>query len=60
MVPRSVGALAGAGDWNPLSVTGLRQLGEVTLDELVVTGMTLTGPPPELPRPLGEYHWAAD
>ncbi|OBF43794.1 esterase [Mycolicibacterium peregrinum] len=58
VVPRSVGALAG--QWNPLSVNGLRQLGEVTLDELVVTGMTLTGPPPELPRPLGEYQWAAD
>ncbi len=57
-MPRSVGALAG--QWNPLSVTGLRQLGEVTLDELVVTGMTLTGPPPQLPRPLGEYQCAAD
>lgn len=60
MVPRSVGALAGAGDWRALSVTGLRQLGEVTLDELVVTGMTLTGPPPQLPRALGEYQRAAD
>ncbi|WP_437340057.1 alpha/beta hydrolase [Mycolicibacterium fortuitum] len=58
VVPRSVGALAG--QWNPLSVTGLRQLGEVALDELVVTGLTLSGPPPQLPRPLGEYQWAAD
>ncbi|WP_286174762.1 alpha/beta hydrolase [Mycobacterium sp. DL99] len=52
--------MAGAGDWNPLSITGLRQLGEVALDELVVTGMTLTGPPPQLPRPLGEYQRASD
>ncbi|WKG05464.1 S9 family peptidase [Mycolicibacterium sp. HK-90] len=58
-MPRSVGALAGAGNWNPLSVAGLRQLGEVTLDELVVTGMTLTGPPPQLPRALGDYEAAA-
>ncbi|MCG7609153.1 alpha/beta hydrolase [Mycobacterium sp. CnD-18-1] len=60
VVPRSVCALTGAGNWHPLSTTGLRQLGEVALDELVVTGMTLTGPPPQLPRPLGEYQWAAD
>jgi hypothetical protein len=60
VVPRSVGALAGAGDWQALSVTGLRQLGEVTLDELVVTGMTLTGPPPQLPRPLADYEQAAE
>ena len=31
--------------------TGARQLGEVVLDELVVTGMTLTAPPPKLERP---------
>ena len=57
MLPRSVAALTG--QWNPLSLTGIRQIGEVALDELVVTGMTLTGPPPELPRPLGEYEAAA-
>lgn len=60
VLPRSVGTLAGSGDWGALSVTGLRQLGEVALDELVVTGMTLTGPPPQLPRPLGDYQPAAD
>lgn len=57
VLPRSVGALAG--QWNPLSPAGLRQLGEVGLDELVVTAMTLTGPPPQLPRPLSEYETAA-
>jgi dienelactone hydrolase len=59
VLPRSVGALTGSGDWNPLSIDGLRQLGEVALDELVVTGMTLTGPPPQLPRPLSDYERAA-
>ncbi len=60
VVPRSVGALNGSGDWNWLSRAGLRQLGEVALDELVVTGMTLTGPPPQLPRPLAAYEYAAE
>ncbi len=60
VVPRSVGALNGSGDWNWLSRAGLRQLGEVALDELVVTGMTLTGPPPQLPRPLAAYECAAE
>lgn len=58
VLPRSVSALQG--DWNPLSVRGIRQLGEVALDELVVTGMTLTGPPPHLPRPLSAYQAAAE
>ena len=58
VLPRSVSALLG--DWNPVSVNGIRVLGEVALDELVVTGMTLTGPPPELPRPLDDYEAAAD
>lgn len=58
VLPRSVSALRG--DWNPLSLDGMRQLGEVALDELVVTGMTLTGPPPQLPRPLSAYEGAAE
>lgn len=58
VLPRSVGALIG--EWNPLTVNGIRQLGEVALDELVVTGMTLSGPPPEPPRPLAAYERAAD
>ena len=59
VLPRTIGALNGSGDWNRLSRAGLRQLGEVALDELVVTGMTLTGPPPQLPRPLAAYTDAA-
>lgn len=58
MLPRSVAALIG--DWNPLTATGVRQLSEVALDELVVTGMTLTGPPPALPRPVSAYRRAAE
>ncbi|MET0699306.1 MAG: alpha/beta hydrolase [Mycobacterium sp.] len=48
LVPRSVSALRTADGWNPLSPRGLRQLGEVVLDEAVVTGMTLMAPPPSL------------
>ncbi|MCF6386994.1 alpha/beta hydrolase [Mycobacterium sp. MBM] len=59
VLPRSVCALGGSGDWNALSGQGVRQLGEVALDELVVTGLTLTGPPPQLPRPLSAYADAA-
>ena len=59
VLPRSVGALQSSGDWRRFSPTGLRQLGEVALDELVVTGMTLTGPPPRLPRPVDSYRAAA-
>ena len=43
-----------------MSLTGIRQLGEVAFDELVVTGMTLTGPPPQLPRALADYEPAAN
>lgn len=59
VLPRSVRALNGSGDWKWVSPVGLRQLGEVALDEFVVTGMTLTGPPPQLPRPLDAYADAA-
>lgn len=42
--------MAGSRDWHPLSVGGARQLGEVVLDELALSGMTLTAPRPELER----------
>ncbi|MGU3498586.1 alpha/beta fold hydrolase [Mycobacterium sp. C31M] len=60
VLPRSVGALHVSGDWSRFSPAGWRQLGEVALDELVVTGMTLSGPPPQLPRPLAAYEAAAE
>ncbi|KUI09665.1 esterase [Mycolicibacterium acapulense] len=50
VVPRAHAAVAGPGDWKPLSRSGARQLGEVVLDELALTGMTLTAPPPRLER----------
>ena len=43
---------------NALSINGIRQTAEVALDELVVTGMTLSSPP-ELPRPTARSRSAA-
>jgi pimeloyl-ACP methyl ester carboxylesterase len=48
LLPRSVRVLSETESWNPLSPRGIRQLGEVALDELVVTGMTLLAPMPQL------------
>lgn len=59
VLPRSVAALRASEDWNALSVNGLRQVAEVALDELVVTGMTLLSSPPELARPVDDYAAAA-
>ena len=50
VLPRAHAALRSSGDWNPLSPSGARQLGEVVLDELALSGMTLTAPPPRLER----------
>ncbi|BBZ00025.1 alpha/beta hydrolase [Mycolicibacterium fallax] len=61
VLPRSVDFLGHERDWTPWSGRGLRRLGEVALDEMVLTGMTLTSPPPrvrtevaELPRITAE------
>ncbi len=60
VLPRSARALAGE-NWSPTSGSGLRRLGEVALDELVLTGMTLTAPPPTVHSDLGAYpHIAAE
>ena len=50
VLPRAHAAVASSGDWKPLSVKGARQFGEVVLDELELTGLTLTAPPPRLER----------
>ena len=50
VLPRARAAVAGSDDWKPLSQRGARQLGEVVLDELALSGMTLTAPPPKLER----------
>ncbi|KXW71810.1 esterase [Mycolicibacterium phlei DSM 43072] len=49
VVPRAHAAVRTPG-WNPLSPNGARQFGEVVLDELALSGMTLTAPPPRLER----------
>lgn len=50
LLPRVYAAVAADGDWNPLSPSGIRRFGEVALDELALTGMTLTAAPPKLER----------
>jgi pimeloyl-ACP methyl ester carboxylesterase len=52
--------MADSDDWNPLSPSGARQLGEVVLDEVALTGMTLTAPPPRLERSLESCKAAAE
>lgn len=60
VMPRSVAVLRRSDEWNVLSTRGIRQLGEVALDELVVTGMTLMAPPPQLKTPVDTYQAVAD
>ena len=60
VLPRAHAALRSSGDWKPLSPRGARQLGEVMLDELALSGMTLTAPPPRLERTLASCQAAAD
>jgi len=52
VVPRAHAAVSGSDDWNLLSSSGARVFGEVLADELALTGMTLTAPPPKLERSL--------
>ncbi|GAT11895.1 alpha/beta hydrolase [Mycolicibacterium novocastrense] len=60
VMPRAHAAVAGHDDWKPLSRRGARQFGEVVLDELALTGMTLTASPPRLERTLESCTGAAD
>lgn len=60
VLPRSADALSGTAGWTPWSPRGLRQLGEVALDELVVTGMTLAAPPPSLRSDASGYGAVAE
>lgn len=60
VLPRSAAALRGSPGWNPRSARGLRQLGEVALDEFALTGFTLFSPPPVLGRPLSDCVPAAE
>ncbi|OBB37456.1 esterase [Mycobacterium sp. 852002-51961_SCH5331710] len=60
VVPRARAAVAAPGDWKPLSRRGARQFGEVVLDELALSGMTLTAPPPKVERTVESCAAAAD
>ncbi|MGZ6777862.1 MAG: alpha/beta hydrolase [Mycobacterium sp.] len=60
VLPRAHAALRSSGDWQPLSPLGARQLGEVALDELALSGFTLTSAPPRLERTLASCEAAAE
>jgi hypothetical protein len=50
VLPRTHAAVSQGKDWNPLSMHGARQFGEVLGDELTLAAFTLTAPPPKLER----------
>jgi len=52
VVPRTVAGLHESTGWTPVSPRGVRQFGEVLLDELVLTGFSLLSGSPEAMRPL--------
>ncbi|OBI84852.1 esterase [Mycobacterium sp. E740] len=60
VLPRAHAAVRGADDWEPWTAKGVRQLGEVALDELALTGLTLTAPPPKLERSVDSCAIAAE
>jgi hypothetical protein len=59
VLPRAHAALRSDG-WNPLSPNGIRLLGEVMMDEVALSGMTLTAPPPRLERSVQSCAAAAE
>jgi pimeloyl-ACP methyl ester carboxylesterase len=59
VLPRSQATLRSDG-WNPLSPSGIRLLGEVVMDEVALSGMTLTAPPPRLERSVESCAVAAE
>src|SRR6476646_4511378 len=58
-LPREHAALRSDG-WNPLSPSGIRLLAEVVMDEVALSGMTLTAPPPRLERSVESCAAAAE
>ena len=60
LLPRTVAGLNESTGWVPTSPRGVRQFGEVMLDELVLSGFSLLGGSATAPRPLGECTAAAD
>jgi hypothetical protein len=59
VLPGARAALRSDG-WPPLSPSGIRRLGEVVLDEVALSGMTLTAPPPRLERSVESCEAAAE
>jgi hypothetical protein len=61
VVPRAVSGLTESTGWSAVSPRGVRQLGEVVLDELVLTGFSLlAGDVAEAVRPLSACTAAAE
>jgi pimeloyl-ACP methyl ester carboxylesterase len=60
VVPRTVAGLNESTGWVPVSPRGVRQFGEVMLDELVLSGFSLLGGGPAALRPLSACAAAAE
>ncbi|OBG59155.1 PHB depolymerase family esterase [Mycobacterium sp. E3339] len=60
LLPRTVAGLSESTGWAPVSPRGVRQFGEVLLDELVLSGFSLIGGQPAAMRPLGGCAAAAE
>ena len=60
VLPRTVAGLNESTGWTPASPRGVRQFGEVMLDELALTGFSLLGGAPPALRPLSECEPAAE
>jgi pimeloyl-ACP methyl ester carboxylesterase len=59
VLPRAHAALRTDG-WNPLAPSGIRLFSEVVIDEVALSGMTLTAPPPRLERSVNSCAPAAE
>jgi pimeloyl-ACP methyl ester carboxylesterase len=60
LVPRTLAGLNESTGWVPASPRGVRQFGEVMLDELVLSGFSLLAPSPAAVRPLNACTAAAE
>jgi pimeloyl-ACP methyl ester carboxylesterase len=60
VVPRTLAGLNESTGWVPASPRGVRQFGEVMLDELVLTGFSILGGSPAGLRPLSDCAAAAE
>lgn len=60
LVPRTVTGLGESTGWVPASPRGLRQFGEVMLDELALSGFSILGANPSALRPLDGCRAAAE